>query len=597
MPFNTNGTPKPIVLVGGNGSGKTNLLSIIADALIECAEKHYRNVVRGGSELHRQWFRVVGSSTITVGAQGSCALLQFDHDGQIYNFREKGGQLRVDEVVAELPEELRPLAAWNEEGAVKEFQIEEEKSRAVFEEGAYVYFPASRYEIPNWLNVESLETEWLDIGQRYKGMLHKSIYVDRGINKILQWMLSVLLDSRCEMTLIFDKNDNQYKINPSERWATCLPTLVAWVPAIHAILQAIFDDPAVRLVSLGRHAPGRLAVCSGDAPIAPSLDALSAGQATLLTVFGTLLRYGDISRPPRAPSELEGICLVDEIDAHMHIDLQHRALPRLIKMFPKVQFIVSSHSPIFVLGMEKTLGVDGVAVLEMPSGAPIHAETYAEFEQALEVFRETRAFRDEIAKGAGQPGKLLVLLEGETDPEYLRTAAELLNREELLEKVDFQWVGVKDPKSGQGFLTGKDALNQALKVFRANPSAVKGHILLLYDNDAGKKDEDFGMVHVRSVPVNINNNKIRSGIENLLPVESIEDEMYGEKTDEKPDGRTITTRHIKKMDLCRYLCREKRDPADFTSFKDVLDMVERLAEGVGAATPAAQPVGEPGPTH
>jgi predicted ATP-dependent endonuclease of OLD family len=80
----------------------------------------------------------------------------------------------------------------------------------------------------------------------------------------------------------------------------------------------------------------------------PSLEGLSAGQSTLPAIFGSILSYGD--QRGLSHDQISGICLVDEIDAHMHVDLQHRALPALVKLFPKVQFIVSSHSPLFVLG-------------------------------------------------------------------------------------------------------------------------------------------------------------------------------------------------------------------------------------------------------
>ena len=41
--FNSDGTPKPIVLVGENGSGKSTLLSNIVDAFYEMAGKAFDN--------------------------------------------------------------------------------------------------------------------------------------------------------------------------------------------------------------------------------------------------------------------------------------------------------------------------------------------------------------------------------------------------------------------------------------------------------------------------------------------------------------------------------------------------------------------------
>jgi len=46
---------------------------------------------------------------------------------------------------------------------------------------------------------------------------------------------------------------------------------------------------------------------------------------------------------------MKGIILIDEIDEHLHLSIQRKVLPLLISTFPKIQFIVTTHSP-FVLG-------------------------------------------------------------------------------------------------------------------------------------------------------------------------------------------------------------------------------------------------------
>jgi ABC-type molybdenum transport system ATPase subunit/photorepair protein PhrA len=45
--FNADGTPKPLVIVGKNGTGKSILLSYIVDALFELAKKAYADIVPG----------------------------------------------------------------------------------------------------------------------------------------------------------------------------------------------------------------------------------------------------------------------------------------------------------------------------------------------------------------------------------------------------------------------------------------------------------------------------------------------------------------------------------------------------------------------
>ena len=46
-----------------------------------------------------------------------------------------------------------------------------------------------------------------------------------------------------------------------------------------------------------------------------------------------------------APERVEGVVLIDELDLHLHPRWQRVALPHLRKAFPRLQFVVSTHSP------------------------------------------------------------------------------------------------------------------------------------------------------------------------------------------------------------------------------------------------------------
>ena len=50
--------------------------------------------------------------------------------------------------------------------------------------------------------------------------------------------------------------------------------------------------------------------------------------------------------------DLEGVVLIDEIETHLHLDLQKKIMPILTNMFPNIQFIVTTHSP-FILNSIK----------------------------------------------------------------------------------------------------------------------------------------------------------------------------------------------------------------------------------------------------
>lgn len=85
---------------------------------------------------------------------------------------------------------------------------------------------------------------------------------------------------------------------------------------------------------------------------------MSAGQAILFNMFLSIIRHADTQDTNKSIEleHIEGIVLIDEIDAHIHSDLQYEVLPRLLELFPRIQFILTSHAPIFVLGMECVFG-------------------------------------------------------------------------------------------------------------------------------------------------------------------------------------------------------------------------------------------------
>jgi hypothetical protein len=344
----------------------------------------------------------------------------------------------------------------------------------------------------------------------------------------------------------------------------------------------------VRFVWLGRKNSDKLAVARGNELILPNLDALSGGQSILLGLFGTLLRYADQSKTGSALNlyDIEGICVVDEIDAHIHVELQHKVLPSLIRLFPRMQFIVSSHSPLFVLGMQKVFGEGGFHLVEMPAGNVVTAETYSEFGEALEALTATEAFNQKLLEDTSTVGVPLVFVEGETDTPYLRRAAEVLGRTKLLARCDIQWIGAKDD-TGQGFHTGKPALDHTLAVLRANPKLTNRPVLLLYDNDARKADADYGVVSIRSMPTNEANSKIKAGVENLLAEAFIIEGDYQIEESQKPNGDVHTRKTLRKAKLCERIC-EAGTAEDLQAFGSALEVIEAYLDAVAPLPAEAQ---------
>jgi energy-coupling factor transporter ATP-binding protein EcfA2 len=75
------------------------------------------------------------------------------------------------------------------------------------------------------------------------------------------------------------------------------------------------------------------------------IEALSEGHRSVFVIVGELLfRLSLCTSSPGRVLEQEGVCLIDEIDLHLHPRWQESVLPGLRTLFPNVQFIATTHS-------------------------------------------------------------------------------------------------------------------------------------------------------------------------------------------------------------------------------------------------------------
>ena len=563
--------PLPTTLLGTNGRGKTSILSIITDAIFEGAAQHFQDVLPSNG-LSRSWFRLVGNKTVRSGATGGFSVLRFNDEGTNNFYSEKGGTFLCEAARNELPQSLHLGVNWPDDSKThKTFPLPEGRSEAIFGQGVYVYFPSSRAELPYWLNRESQVVDGFDVSLKLGGRLSKPIFVENGLQAFAQWLMSVLVEMRRDVQWVPTNNGQQIPlaIQPSPE-SDGAPL---W-NAANQLLRGILRNDAAQFGWFGRHSAQKIGIAFGDGRAVAGLDGLSAGQVSLLLIFGTLLRYADLSAPFSGFENIKGICVVDEIDSHLHIELQTKILPELIAMFPNVQFIMSSHSPLFALAMEKRFGADGMRHFDLDTGAYTSASAFSEFAAAFEAIAETEQFENSVLARAQAPGRPLILLEGETDPLYIQRAAEALDKAGLLETVELQWVGEK--RSGNATNTGSSALHHAFNTLRSNPNLTNRSVLLLYDCDTNKPAEDIGNLHVRAIPTNDCATIAKDGIENLLPDSVFTDEMYDVSKKDEAYGGTTELKRLNKMRLCETVCDDQTDVETFRGFEIVFEIIEGL---------------------
>ena len=566
--FTSDNRPLPTVIVGRNGSGKTNLLSQISDALMEGAAGVYSDVLTPNG-IGRNWFRIVGGRTLTYESTFGYSILRFQHDSATLFYSENSGDLPPENIKAEVPASLADGVNWTNDGDhSKQFSIEKKVVESIYPQGVYAFFPSSRAETPYWLNRDAILTDDYDMTDRFSQRLGKAMFIEHGLDQFTQWMLGVLTETRAPVQLRLDQESGQIKTEVANL-SQHINNLIIYSSA-NSILQLILDDPTAQFYWAGRRQPRKIGVALGNVPIAKGLDSLSGGQSSLLSMFGSILQQADSAG--KQPAEVEGIVVIDELDAHMHIDLQSKALPALIEMFPKIQFLISSHSPFFALGMEKVFGAENVRLVELPSGLSLSAEAYSEFDNALNALRETRTFEKEISDRVQAGDAPIILVGGETDLPYFRTAAELLGYPNLVSL--FEWIGMQG-KTGSGFNTGDNALTAAVNLLKSNPGFVSRKIVIIFDCDANKPDESFENVSVIAIPTKPDR-KATKGIENLLPNSALTSQFYPQKTIVGPYGETKSIEEFDKTGLCEYLCGPDAQASNFADFKPILEQIDAI---------------------
>ena len=85
---------------------------------------------------------------------------------------------------------------------------------------------------------------------------------------------------------------------------------------------------------------------------------LSDGFAAVLDIIVDLILKMQKKNQLIRVYECEGIVLVDEIETHLHLELQKVIMPLLTKIFPNIQFIVTTHSPFVLSSLSNAVAFD-----------------------------------------------------------------------------------------------------------------------------------------------------------------------------------------------------------------------------------------------
>lgn len=433
FPFLSNGDPKPVVFVGENGTGKTTVVSNIVDAFYEMAGKAFDNANYPSDRSGYQYFKAIGPLEIRTGASFLFSYISFSAKNEPkYIF--KSGTISADDVKGKIGDNGLNFS-WKEKENKKIITAEKETIADIWAHNVLCYMGPDRYEKPAWMGDKYYQTdEFLHptVRNGFDGQLKNPIDVKNVTSLNLQWLLDVIADSRADV----EGNPSSMKLAPSTN-ANSMFLLKQARNNLETILSKILGEDVCFQLNYRNSGGSRFRIVkkSDSSVVCPTLDSLSTGQIALFNMFATIVRYADNNDINQSIhlNKISGIVVIDEIDLHLHAKLQKEVLPALIKLFPKIQFVITTHAPLFLLGLKETFGEDGIEVIELPSATKISTEKFTEFQKAYAYLRETELYQQDIEKALDamqSHGKAIIVTEGSTDWKHLKAAYEYLSKDE-----------------------------------------------------------------------------------------------------------------------------------------------------------------------
>ncbi len=350
--------PKPLVLVGPNGSGKSIVLSHIVNGLLAAQQRAYPQSpeVESGKvyKLRSPQYIAPGKkfsfARVDFKEKLWTAELQLDKRKQDY---EKPPEGVIDTDVRALWKRMADTdtSHIHSGGFDNKFQVE-----GLFTRNCILFLPPDRFEDPAWLNEANLHSKASHMDLRHmEGHTERKIINYSPLSDNQNWLFGLAYDFSVferQSVLLPVVVDRQSKGTVNVPVSIDIPGHARrlYDTVLSIVRQVIAREDDVRL-GIGPRHNRTVSLVSGDRTLVPNIFQLSGGEVSLLNLFLSILRDYDLTGNQFTQAEnVSGIVVVDEIDLHLNVRHQREILPQLIKMFPKIQFIVTSHSPLFVLG-------------------------------------------------------------------------------------------------------------------------------------------------------------------------------------------------------------------------------------------------------
>lgn len=303
---------KHLIITGRNGSGKTSLLYVLRDFL---------GGIQNNQVLHiPEWKKNIKKWEKSINK----------YEGQLEISINEKERIRLKQKITDLVEQIEStkesIAFYNK---IKISINHIEEIPTFCQQGKFIiaFFGAQRgVELKSPSGIQKLEM--------------KSSYNIH--EKANQDFIQYLVNLKAQRSFARDSQKEEVVKNIDE-----------WFFVFENFLKEVFEDERLGLEFDSENFNFNIILPNRETF---NFSTLSDGYSAIMNIVTELILR--MENKSAKNYEIEGIVLIDEAESHLHIDLQKKLLPFLTKVFPKIQFVVTTHSPFIINSLENAVIYD-----------------------------------------------------------------------------------------------------------------------------------------------------------------------------------------------------------------------------------------------
>ena len=184
------------------------------------------------------------------------------------------------------------------------------------------------------------------------------------------------------------KTQQAYARNEGDQ--TTANQIQKWFDRFDSALQILLDEESIHIEYDYKKYDFKIRQ-NGREPF--SFNELSDGYSSVIYIVSDLILRMDknwLLEDKISEYDYQGIVLIDELETHLHSELQKKIFPFLTKFFPKIQFIVTTHSPYILNSISNAKAYDLERQVELDNLSGFSSDDLAE------GYFEADAYSDEL---------------------------------------------------------------------------------------------------------------------------------------------------------------------------------------------------------